>query len=176
VAVFAFAGASKLKTPIAFRSVLRGLLPAPVVLPFSYLIPIVELSVAASLAIGSSRSYGAVAAIVLLFAFCAALARMWQLGLTQDCGCFGEASTDATPRSGLIRNALLLVAAIAVLASTPASAPWDLSTSEALAALAIALGAASFWSLAHVVVSDRAILFGRAFMPTLPPAPSEDGA
>ncbi len=143
-------------------------------MPLGYVVPAVELSVAVALLVGPSRRYGAIGSVVLLVAFCGALARMWQLGITQDCACFGEASTDATPRSGLIRNAFLLAAAAGVLASSPATAPWEVGAGDAAAAGVIALGLTCMWNLVHLVVSDRAVLFGRVFTERVPPATSEE--
>lgn len=86
------------------------------------LIPCVELAVAASLLL--IPQWGAIAAICLLAAFTALLARVLQDGRQVACGCFGGAGTEPVGAQDIVRNIGLLLGAVAALWATPGA--WSL--------------------------------------------------
>lgn len=114
-AVLGSAGATKLRTPVAFRTVLRQILPSRTVPTLALAIPLAELAVSATLASGQAPRLAATLSIILLTGFSGALLAMWRRGASLDCGCFGEAREARSPTSGTVRNALLIVLAVFVL-------------------------------------------------------------
>jgi hypothetical protein len=83
-------------------------LPAPAA--FTRAVPAAELGVATTL-LAAPRA-GAAAALLLLGGFTLVLARVVRRGLDVSCGCFGAASAAPVTGVTLLRNALLLVAAV----------------------------------------------------------------
>ena len=116
-AVFLVAGAAKLADQRGSRDAVAGFgVPARAVAVSALLLPLLELAVAGALVITSSARTGAVAALVLLLAFATAIAAALRRGTTPDCHCFGQIhSSPAGPRT-LVRNLLLTVPAIVVVA------------------------------------------------------------
>jgi uncharacterized membrane protein len=92
-AVFFAAGLSKLRALETFEGVVQNfrLLPERLVAPAAYILPIVEVAVAAALLMPLSRSYGAWAAAGLLGIFTVAVAINLFRGRREiDCGCFNS--------------------------------------------------------------------------------------
>ena len=90
--IFLLAAIDKVQAPAAFADGVRAyhLLPAGLVTPFAYIVPWLELLVAAYLILGALTRVGAAAAIVLLAMFVFALADSLLTGNTNHaCGCFG---------------------------------------------------------------------------------------
>lgn len=136
-ATFLIAGIDKAQAPGAFAEAVRAfhLLPPSLVLPFAYILPWLEILVAAYLLAGFMSRLAASGAIVLLGGFVFALGTSLARGdIHHACGCFGSEGS-ANPilvlLSGgstitwwdLIRDLLLigLAALILVLGSGPLS-------------------------------------------------------
>jgi len=136
---FATAAVAKLRDRRGLRATLRTL-GAPAWLEFA--VPAVELGLAAALLAGAGR-VAAACAFALLAAFSAVLGRLG----TVPCRCFG-AGSDGDPRSGQVRNALLGVAA-AALVVWPAAAVWAVPVREMLGAATVAAGLSCVWLLAR---------------------------
>jgi uncharacterized membrane protein YphA (DoxX/SURF4 family) len=99
-AVWIFAGLAKIPNLSAFEvSVLKyRLLPSPLVAPFAYALPFLELGIGLYLALGLFVRGTAVAGTVLFAVFFTA--QTWALaqGISLDCGCFGSAlETNVSP-------------------------------------------------------------------------------
>jgi len=107
-------------------------LPLPLVRAASGAIPALELAVAALLV--AVPEVGAWAALVLLLAFSAVIARELSAGRAFHCGCFGGAGARTVGSSSLLRNALLVAAAVAVLVI-----PYSFASAAALAGLGLGL-------------------------------------
>ena len=156
-AAFGWAALSKAARPSAWRDALRphglgGLEPAVAVA-----VPSAELAVAGVLLLASSRA-GAVAALVLLVVFSAALVRVRVRSGDRrvPCGCFGRRSS-VDVRLALVRNVVL--AALGVLALTgrqPDPLPLGLpSSGEAVPALLALVGIALGAWVAREVLRTR---------------------
>lgn len=94
-AIFLIAGLDKVAAPGAFADAVRAfhLLPSSLVLPFAFVVPWLELLVAAYLLAGFMCRFAAGAAIVLLGMFVVALSVSIVTGNTaHPCGCFGAKS------------------------------------------------------------------------------------
>jgi peroxiredoxin len=120
-AVFAVAGAAKLVDRRAFHRALGEFgLPRVLTGPLGVAVPLVELAVAAGLLLPGVAWAAAVAAVGLLLAFMAVIARSLARGETPDCNCFGRMSGGQVGRKTLVRNGLLTVAAAVVVGAGPA--------------------------------------------------------
>ncbi|MFL6275857.1 MAG: TlpA family protein disulfide reductase [Blastocatellia bacterium] len=96
-----------------------GLPPATAPL-LAWIVPVIELTIAALLLPAATAWWAGVAALVLLAAFTATMAiNLWR-GRTPDCHCFGQLTAGPIGRGTLLRN-LLLVALAALLALSPHS-------------------------------------------------------
>ena len=128
--VFVVAALAKLADLAGTRSALREFgTPDPLARPAAWALVLSELAIAALLIPATTARGAAIAAAALLIVFSAALAR----NLDADCNCFGAlAGTDA--RRALVRNAVLVTAALAVAGGTS----WSLAIAAAL--LAAGLG------------------------------------
>jgi cytochrome oxidase Cu insertion factor (SCO1/SenC/PrrC family) len=83
------------------------------------LLPLAELATAVALLFQPSAQWGALAAAILVALFVAGIARAMARGEAPDCHCFGQiSSSPAGPRT-LVRNAVLIVPAIFLVAYGP---------------------------------------------------------
>lgn len=119
--VLVVAGALKLPDPAAAERAVRAyrLLPEAMVSPVAFGLPAVEIVVGLLLVVGFAVRAAAVAAVVLLVVFVAAIASAWARGLQIDCGCFGGGgevgAQDTAYLSEALRDSgLLLLAAILI--------------------------------------------------------------
>jgi Methylamine utilisation protein MauE len=131
--IFLVAGIDKLRHRAVLPGVIANyrLVPAALVTPVAWLLPVVEIIVAAGLLVGSRAA--AIGAIVLLLVFAAAMAINIQRGRRHiDCGC-GQAALRQTLGWGLVGRNLLL--ALALAARLPATVDLD-GAAIAIAALA----------------------------------------
>lgn len=104
------AAAAKLARPGQTEVGFRALgLPRPALLARA--VPVLELVVAALLV--ALPAQGGTVAFVLLAAFTVVLARAVNRGVSTGCTCFGAASAEPVSRSDLLRNGLLIAAAVA---------------------------------------------------------------
>lgn len=111
--VLLVAAVSKLARPQLWRTQSAGLgVPWTV----AVLVPFVELSLGALLLVQLQRQVVAWAAVVLLVAFSALLARRLAQGQHPPCACFGSLSSKPIGPGQLARNALFV--ALAILAAT----------------------------------------------------------
>jgi peroxiredoxin/uncharacterized membrane protein YphA (DoxX/SURF4 family) len=149
--IFAVAGVAKLLDLPGSRRALVGFgVPGRAIPAFAVLLPLAELAIAAVLVPAGSARWGAVAALVLLLCFVAAIGRaMRGGGQAPDCHCFGQLHSAPAGWPTLGRNALLAALAAVVVADGPGPSVggWtaDRSAAElvavATAAVAIALAA-----------------------------------
>lgn len=144
-AVFFSAALAKLRRPVDFRVVLDS-----VGLPFAALltvaVPIAELAVGVWLLSGVAPRIAAVAALCLLLAFSASLVSLPHgKEAPQGCGCFGESRDGSSPRTGLIRNALLSVAAVVMLVAPPQSSALGGDLVDLVGHLTLVAGTFCLW-------------------------------
>ena len=139
--VLAWAAIAKVRRPGPTAEGFRALgLPAATVLGWA--VPVAELVTAALLV--AVPAAGAVAAVVLLGAFTAFLARRLRGGASVACGCFGTARKDPLTWAALLRNGLLIGLALPALwLAGPQRPPLEgvlvVSTAAAIGAVAVAL-------------------------------------
>ena len=119
-ATLAVAGIAKLRRPRATAAGFAALgLPWPDLL--ARVVPVVELAVAAGLVVVPRPA--AAAALVLLVAFTAVLARVVARGEAVACGCFGTARQEPVSVVELTRNGMLAVLAVVTLLTSDATTP-----------------------------------------------------
>jgi peroxiredoxin/uncharacterized membrane protein YphA (DoxX/SURF4 family) len=142
-AVFAVAAVAKLMDRRGAERAITDLgLPQPTAPLLAWIIPVIELTVAAMLLPAASAWWGGVAALALLAAFTAAISINLLRGRAPDCHCFGQLAAAPIGRGTLARNLLLMTAA-ALLVLSPAQ-------SVSLSAIA--------W-LAGLTAGERALVF-----------------
>ena len=123
-AIFALAGAAKLADRDDARRTLRGFqVPERLVAALAVLVPVAELATAGALIASRTVAAGALAAVVLLAAFSAAIAGAIARGRQVDCGCFGRLYSAMVSRRTLARNGALIAVAAFVLARALTAAP-----------------------------------------------------
>jgi len=137
------AALAKLSDRAHFRTALGGFgVPRPLVAALAAALPPVELAVGAMLLVSAASRAAALAAASLLGIFTLAVAAALLMGRRPSCGCFGGQSPIG-PHT-LVRNVLLLGAAVAVLAfgtGKPTPLPVEATAAGALV-LAVLLRAA----------------------------------
>ena len=139
-AVFAVAGVAKLRRPGATAHAFGALgLRRPGVLARA--VPVAELVVATALVV--VPSVGAYAAIALLVAFSLVVVRTLRAHLEVPCGCLGAAHEGPVSSVELLRNALLLAAAVAATFASRPVAPTITATVTVAAATAGGLAVVS---------------------------------
>lgn len=110
--VFALAGATKLADlDGSRRAVAEFGVPERLAGTVGVLLPVLELTVAALLVPLFSARFAALAAGVLLVAFCAGIANALAHGREPDCHCFGQVHSAPAGLKTLARNAVLLALA-----------------------------------------------------------------
>ena len=132
-AVFATAGAAKLRDPAGSREALRGFgVPAPLLAPLGVAVPVAELAAAVALLVGPTRTWGAWGALALLTGFSLAIGWNLSRGRTPECHCFGQLHSAPASRRTLLRNGAVLT--LAAFVASGGEAAW--SVAAAAAALA----------------------------------------
>ncbi|MGI8967237.1 MAG: MauE/DoxX family redox-associated membrane protein [Limisphaerales bacterium] len=157
-AIFLLAAISKFRSRDAFSAVLRNLLPAVLVAPMSIFVPLVELLLAGFLLSGIAPQKAIIASIVMLVIFTLVLAEMWRRGL-QGCACFGETVNTSTTSSGLIRNVILIAAALSILNEREPISFLGPDFSTFLGRLTVIIGALCLWPCLVALVSRRKLIF-----------------
>jgi uncharacterized membrane protein YphA (DoxX/SURF4 family)/thiol-disulfide isomerase/thioredoxin len=165
-AVFAVAGLAKLFDRRGLREALREFgLPAPV----AVVLPAVEIGVAVALLLPRTGWWAAVAAMLLLLAFTAVVARSLARGRAPDCNCFGRLSSGPVGRDTLVRNGVLAAVAAVVIAAGPTRAapgalawlpgldPWQ-SAGIAAGVLASVVVAFEGWLLVNLTRQNGRLL------------------
>jgi peroxiredoxin len=147
-AVFGVAAIAKFADMNSSRRTLVNFgVPARLAVPGGYALSLAELATAVGLIPTATAWWGAVAAGALLAVFIVAISVNLARGRAPDCNCFGQIHSRPVSRSLVVRDLLLLAAAIAVVVQGPgnvglSATAWmaDLKTSEAVT---IMLGFAS---------------------------------
>ena len=148
--VFALAAGAKLISRSAFEAVLRSLVPAPLVRPLSLLVPLMELFLSGWLLSGFAARAACGFAGAMLALFSLLLFHMWRRRLG-GCGCFGEGADTQTAVPGIVRNTLLILAALLVISEPPLWA--NRSPSIILAEMTVVVGLVCAWVVAVAVVT-----------------------
>lgn len=158
-AVFGAASFTKLNGQLAFRVVLRQLLPGPVVPVAAIAIPLIEATVAVALLSGVDPPVMASIAFGLLAIFTAALIRMRALGIGLDCGCFGESKEAASPTSGILRNAVLMALAVLVALTGATSATLlDSGAQDVILSTTIVVGVITIWAIVTALATQKDVV------------------
>jgi thiol-disulfide isomerase/thioredoxin len=122
-AVFALAAVGKLRDLPGSRRAMREFgVPERGVAAIGVLLPLAELATAAALLPSSSARWGGLAALALLLAFSAGIARALRRGEAPDCHCFGQIHSAPAGRGTLARNGALAVLAAVVVVAGPGAA------------------------------------------------------
>ena len=160
--LFTVAAAAKLTDRAGTRSAVLGFgAPAWAAGPLVLLLPLCELVVAALLLFPSTVIAGAIGALVLLAIFSVAIGWNLARGRSPECNCFGQLHSAPVSSKTLLRNGLLAVVGVFVLAASltepsRSAVAWIggpqgaeiLALAVAVAALAVvAIGAVAFLSL-----------------------------
>ena len=142
--------------------------PEKLIRPLALLLPWVEIAVAFSLVLTSVSWFGAIGAGVLLASFTAGMAVQYSKGNAPDCHCFGQIHSEPVSPRSIIRNAVLLVPAIILVASGQRSQGFDLTSLDGggssgvmtviIGTIVIALLAASLVMLWKVIAQQGLIL------------------
>lgn len=128
-AVFLVSGASKLGSIDASRAAAAALgLPRRVAAVVGAALPVVEIAVGVLLVVTPSGRGPATGAAVLLVAFSALVAWNLRRGRRPVCHCFGSLATAPISATTLLRNLVLLAAAITVAVAGGGRDPVDLVT------------------------------------------------
>jgi hypothetical protein len=166
--IFAAAAIAKLTAWRELPGIVRNfrVLPRALVMPVALLLPLLEAAIAPGILINETRAIAALWAAVLFAVFGAALSVNYHRGRRHiDCGCFRSDLKQPISIAVIVRNGVLTVVALSLLASggtaahfPSAFAPWAL----ALWAWVIAVAAALTLFLSYLSI-------GRLFQA---PAPS----
>jgi uncharacterized membrane protein YphA (DoxX/SURF4 family) len=115
-AVFAVAGVAKLRDPQGAQATVGGVgVPAAARASVAFALSAAELGVAALLVLPGLGVIGAAFAAALLSAFLVALAVQYARGVAVPCACFGQIAVTPAGVPTLVRNAVLLAAAVLVI-------------------------------------------------------------
>src|SRR5437868_5178254 len=115
--VFFVAGLGKLLDLKGSQEAMRDFsLPRSLAAPLGILLPFAELAVTVALIIPALAWWGALGALVLLLLFVAGIAYNLTIGRKPDCHCFGVFYSSAIGKNTLIRNLVLAVVAVLVVA------------------------------------------------------------
>ena len=118
--VLGIAGVAKLRAPGRFRSALQSyrLVPAPMVTPLVYVVPALELSLAALGWVPALQPRVAIVVTVLFGAFTLLLLASLLGNDDADCGCFGTAAPEKVSWFSIVRNGALIAISGAPVAIT----------------------------------------------------------
>jgi uncharacterized membrane protein YphA (DoxX/SURF4 family) len=156
--VFVTAAAAKLRSLDAFRTVLRGLFPRPLVNVLTIVVPAAEFALGIFLLSGAREKVAITVAIVLLGIFTVMLMVMWVRGI-KGCACFGEAVNTATTGSGIARNVILIGTASFAWREAGPVVFWGPDVSSVLARLTVVVGSLCLWATFSALVNQRKIYF-----------------
>jgi thiol-disulfide isomerase/thioredoxin len=169
-AVFAVAGLAKLFDRTGARSAAQSFgIPERLSGAVGVALPLAELMVAGLLVSTSTRWWGGVAALGLLLLFCGAIGVALARGDRPDCHCFGQLHSEPIGPGTLVRNGVLAVLALALVAAGPGdpgpslfawSAPLDATAWVGFGlgvALAVGIGIGAY-AVVHVMRSYGRVL------------------
>lgn len=185
-AVFLTAAVGKLLDLAGSRRALGEFGIPPVFAPVgAVLLPAAEIATAVALVLAPSARWGALGALLLLLVFVAAVAHVMAHGKAPDCHCFGQLHSEPAGSATLIRNLVLVLPAVLVIARGPGPAIDEAlegltGAQVALIATAVlagvlALAVDQLWSERRRLVRALATARGANELPGLPrgtPAPS----
>jgi uncharacterized membrane protein YphA (DoxX/SURF4 family) len=116
-AVFVYASLDKLIHPDAFAQAIANyrMVPMPLLHLFAWLLPVVELVAGAALIVGWQRRGAALLVSAMTVMFIIAIASALARGLDISCGCFDTAGGHGVGVDLLIRDIVLLAAALVPL-------------------------------------------------------------
>src|SRR5687767_6210075 len=115
-AVFALAGVAKLSDlKGSRRAIIDFGVPAAIAAPLGLLLPLAELSVAATLLAASTAWWGALGALALLSVFVVGITYNLARGRKPECHCFGQLHSAPAGWKTLARNGVLVAVAGFVL-------------------------------------------------------------
>jgi hypothetical protein len=157
--VFAVSGLAKVALQARFHDTLAAmeLLPRGLVPAVARGLPVLEIVLSIWVGVGWWRAAASVAIAGLLLVFLAALAiYRWRGGVEITCGCFGDFEHKTSTSALLLRNGLLLLVAVAVVAS-PEAAPARGPAAWVLAATVV-LGVFLGWILANRLAGTVGLL------------------
>lgn len=159
--VFVVSAFGKLRSRDALRAFAVSVremrvLPAGLSRPVAVTVPAAEAIAAALLLTPATATLGAGLALVLLGAFTFGIALVLSRGGAASCRCFGMSDRPFAPRH-LVRNGLLIIAALAALVTSAGSTA---EPHPVAALLAIVVGLVG--ALLIVVLDDLVELFGGA--------------
>lgn len=160
-ATLALAGFAKLRDPDPFRRTVGSVLPAAATETVVRMLPVVELALAVLLVSGVANRVVVVVVAALFVGFILALRAVERRAAgpaahpLARCNCFG-ASGDGDPRTGQVRNGLLLAAAAALIV-WPAEPVWQAGPEDVLGAISVVVGLVCAWSLLVVLVRNRPV-------------------
>ena len=165
-AVFFTAGLAKLRDLAGSRkAVIDFGAPPWLASPVGTMLPFIELATAALLLPARTAYWGALASIVLLSGFIAAISVNLARGKTPDCRCFGQVRSTPIGSFTLLRNAVLALCAVFVaMTSRDGAAPSIASTLQTASAggVAAAIGCAAIvgqtWLIFHLFKQQGRLL------------------
>ena len=112
-AVFGVAGIAKIFDPDGAKKAFADFgVPAPLVRPVAFLLPLFELAIAGTLLFAPSSWFGAIGASALLLVFTAGMLYQMAKGNAPDCHCFGQIHSEPVGVSSIVRNLVMLVPAL----------------------------------------------------------------
>jgi peroxiredoxin/uncharacterized membrane protein YphA (DoxX/SURF4 family) len=171
-AVFALAGVAKLSDlEGSRRAIIDFGVPSAIAAPLGLLLPVAELSVAATLLPASTAWWGAVGALALLSVFVVGITYNLARGRKPECHCFGQLHSAPAGWKTLARNGVLAAVAGFILwagyeggSAGPSALSWlgALSTAQQLAllvgVLVLFLLAGQWWFLVHLLRQNGRLL------------------
>jgi hypothetical protein len=160
--VLLMAAGGKLLHRQAFAGTLGDFGIPPALRPtLAWLMPAIELSIAAMLLFSTSAWWGAAGGAVLLSIYSAVLACMLQRGLRPSCNCFGLADAEPISNLTLLRNGVFLLMAASLMYAGPAYAHaslWQyLAATPGLSLCFVAI-LAQWWLMHHVLQQNGRLI------------------
>src|SRR5215218_9997073 len=169
--VFTLAGVAKLSDlKGSRRAIINFGVPSAIATPLGLLLPLAELTVAATLLPASTAWWGALGALALLSVFVVGITYNLARGRKPECHCFGQLHSAPAGWKTLARNGVLAAIAGFVLwagyegGAGPSALSWvgALSAAQLLAllvgVLVIALLAGQWWFLIHLLRQNGRLL------------------
>src|SRR5215213_8163261 len=170
-AVFTLAGVAKLSDlKVSRRAIVDFGVPSAIVTPLGLLLPLAELTVAATLLPASTAWWGALGALALLSVFVVGITYNLARGRKPECHCFGQLHSAPAGWKTLARNGVLAAIAGFVLwagyegGAGPSALSWigALSTAHLLGllvgVLVLLLLAGQWWFLVHLLRQNGRLL------------------
>jgi peroxiredoxin/uncharacterized membrane protein YphA (DoxX/SURF4 family) len=169
--VFTLAGLAKLADlKGSRRAIIEFGVPSAIAAPLGLLLPVAELSVAATLLLASTAWLGAVGAMALLWVFVVGITYNLARGRKPECHCFGQLHSAPAGWKTLARNGVLAAIAGFVLwagyygGAGPSALSWvgALSAAQQLGllvgVLVLSLLAGQWWFLLHLLRQNGRLL------------------